>query len=60
MCLIIWYHSWILTLLLKSESLNFMARDGLPPDEWLMGETPETSKAVLAVANALGCPPATS
>lgn len=41
----------------NNESLNPMARDGLPPYKWLVRDAPEASKTMLAVADALSCPP---
>lgn len=49
---IIWYHSWDFKLLLNNESLNPVARDGLPPYELLVRDAPNVSKTMLAVANA--------
>lgn len=49
---IICYHSWVFKLLLNNESLNPMARDGLPPYELLVRDAPNISKTMLAVANA--------
>lgn len=51
---IIWYHSWVFQLLLNNESLNPVARDGLPPYELLVRDAPNVSKTMLAVANAPG------
>lgn len=53
----IWYHSRVFKLLLNNESLNPTARDGLPPYKWLVRDAPEASKTMLAVADALSCPP---
>lgn len=51
---IICYHSWVFKLLLNNESLNSMARNGLPPYELLVRDAPNVSKTMLAVANAPG------
>lgn len=51
---IIWYHSWVFKLLLNNESLNPMARDGIPPYELLVRDAPNVSKTLLADANAPG------
>lgn len=53
----IWYHSRVFKLLLNNESLNPTARDGLPPYKCLVRDAPEASKTMLAVADALSCPP---
>lgn len=50
-------HPLVSLLLPNSESLNPMARDGLPPYELLVREAPEALKTVLAIVNALICPP---